>query len=311
MQQVLSQLALYPDGSAFNLKQALAKKMQVEPAQITIGNGSNELLELIARVFLSPENNAVISRHAFIVYPIAVQALGAELRVAEAKNFGHDLDAMAQLIDANTRLVFIANPNNPTGNWLPIAEIERFIQKVPAHVVVVLDEAYHEYVDKQGYASALTLLSQFPNLIVTRTFSKAYGLAGLRVGYAVSHPTVADLLNRLREPFNVNTLALVAAEAVLSDEDFLQQSIAINRQGMQQLEQGLRELGLSFIESAGNFIAVNFERNAMPLYEALLREGIIVRPVGVYEMPTWLRVSIGLPEQNARFLASCRKVLSA
>ena len=263
----------------------------------------------MARVFLSPENNAVVSRHAFIVYPIAISALGAGLRVAEANNFGHDLQAMAKLVDANTRLVFIANPNNPTGNWLGIEEIEKFISQIPDNVIVVLDEAYHEYVDKSDYASGLTILEKFPNLIVSRTFSKAYGLAGLRVGYCISNHEIADLLNRLREPFNVNSLALAAAEAVLDDADYLAQGLAVNREGMQQLETGLRDIGLPFVESAGNFILVNFGQDALPLYQAFLREGIILRPVGVYELPTFLRVSIGLPDQNARFLEVCKKVL--
>lgn len=309
IEKALPQLALYPDGSAFGLKSKLANQLSFDIAQITIGNGSNELLDLVARVFLSPSDNAVVSRHAFIVYPIAVKALGAELRVAEARNFGHDLDAMAKLVDENTKLIFIANPNNPTGNWLGIDEIEKFLCQIPASVVVVLDEAYHEYVDKPDYASGLTILNKFPNLIVSRTFSKAYGLAGLRVGYCISNHVIADLLNRLREPFNVNSLALAAAEAVLDDTDYLAKGLAVNRAGIKQLESGLRDLGLSCVESAGNFILVDFGRDAMPLYQDFLREGIILRPVGVYDLPTFLRVSIGLPEQNLRFLAACKKVL--
>jgi histidinol-phosphate aminotransferase len=310
IENALPQLALYPDGSAFSLKSKLAGILSVNSDWITIGNGSNELLDLIARVFLSPDSNAVISRHAFIVYPIAIKALGAELRVAEAKNLGHDLDKMAALVDKNTRVVFIANPNNPTGTWLGIKEIEKFLKVIPDHVIVVLDEAYHEYVDKADYASGMTLLAAFPNLIITRTFSKAYGLAGLRVGYCISHPEVADLLNRLREPFNVNSLALVAAAAVLDDAEYLTRGLEVNRLGISQLQNGLLELNLPFVETAGNFILVDFGRDALPLYQAFLQEGIILRPVGVYEMPTYLRVSVGLPEQNARFLQACKKVLS-
>lgn len=310
MQAVLSDIALYPDGSAFDLKAALAKNLSVATNQITVGNGSNELLDLVARVFLSSENNAVISQYAFLVYSIAVQSVGAELRVAEAKDFGHDLAAMAKLVDKNTRIIFIANPNNPTGTCLSISAIEHFIQSIPGDVIVVLDEAYHEYVTQVGYASGLTLLDRFPNLIVTRTFSKAYGLAGLRVGYCISSTVIADLLNRLREPFNVNALALAAAETVLHDAKYLQNSVETNSTGMKQLEDGLQALGLRFIPSAGNFIAVDFSRDAAFLYQAFLQEGIIVRPIAVYGMPTWLRVSIGLPEQNTRFLNSCRKVLS-
>lgn len=309
IEKALQTVALYPDGSAFGLKKKLGQRLGVSKSQVTVGNGSNELLDLVARVFLAPGNNAVVSRHAFIVYPIAIKALGAGLRVAEANHLGHDLDAMAKLIDKDTRLVFIANPNNPTGNWLGIEAIRQFLCKVPEHVIVVLDEAYHEYVDKPEYASGLTLLAQFPNLIVSRTFSKAYGLAGLRVGYCVSSEEIADFLNRLREPFNVNALALAAAEAVLDDEQYLAESLAINSAGMKQLEAGLCELGLAFVASAGNFILVDFGRDAVPVYEAFLREGIILRPVGVYELPTYLRVSIGLPDQNARFLASCKTVL--
>lgn len=311
IEAALPSLSLYPDGSAFALKQKLAQKLSVDTAQVTVGNGSNELLELLARVFLAPGCNAVVSRYAFIVYPLVVNALGAELRVADAPEYGHDLERMLALVNDQTRMVFIANPNNPTGNWLSADAIESFLARVPSHVVVVLDEAYHEYVNKPDYRSSMGLLSRFPNLVVTRTFSKAYGLAGLRVGYAVSHSAVADLLNRLREPFNVNALALVAAEAVLEDSDYLNRSVAVNLAGMQQLEIGLRELNIAFIPSAGNFIAADMQRPALPIYEALLREGVIVRPVGVYGMPNWLRVSVGLPEQNARFLAACRKVLSA
>lgn len=311
IEAALPALALYPDGSAYGLKQKLASQLAVDPAQITVGNGSNELLELLARVFLSPGQNAVVSRYAFIVYPLAVNALGAELRVAEAKDYGHDLDQMAALVDDNTRVVFIANPNNPTGNWLSASAIEAFLQRVPSHVIVVLDEAYHEYVNKPDYRSGVEYLQRFPNLVITRTFSKAYGLAGLRVGYAVSHPDVANLLNRLREPFNVNALALAAAEAVLDDQDYLQRSLATNHAGMQQLETGLRELGIPFIPSAGNFVAADMGQPATPLYDRLLREGVIVRPIGVYGLPQWLRISVGLPDQNARFLTACRKVLQA
>ncbi len=310
IRNTLSTAALYPDGSAFLLKKKLAEKLGCATDQITIGNGSNELLELIARVFLSPNDNTVLSRHTFIVYSLAANALGAQVRVAPAINFAHDLSAMAALADKDTKVVFIANPNNPTGHILGITEIKEFLQTIPPHVLVVLDEAYHEYVEKLGYASGLTLLNQFSNLIVVRTFSKAYGLAGLRVGYSVSHPQVAQLLNRLRAPFNVNSLAMAAAAAVLDDADYLARSLALNRAGMAQLEVGLTELGLPFIPSAGNFIAVDFGCDAMPLYLAFLQEGVILRPIGVYEMPTWLRVSVGLSEQNAHFLERCKKILA-
>lgn len=307
----LDDLTLYPDGSGYQLKQKLAEKFKVSTDQLTLGNGSNEILDIIARVFLQPGDNAVVSQHTFIVYPIAVQAIGAELNVAPAKNYGHDLDAMAKLIDANTKLVFIANPNNPTGTWLTGDELRGFMQQVPPQVLVVVDEAYNEFVEREDFISALELLNDFPNIIVSRTFSKAYGLAGLRVGYSISNPQVADLLNRLREPFNVNSLALLAAEVVLDDADYLAKSQANNSAGMQQLEQGFAKLGLNFIPSASNCVCVDFGKPAGPIYEALLREGVIVRPIGVYEMPTWLRVSIGLPEENQRFLDALAKVLAA
>lgn len=307
----LDDLTLYPDGSGFQLKQKLASKFAVKPEQLTLGNGSNEILDIIARVFLQPGDNAVVSQHTFIVYPIAVQAVGAELKVAPAKNFGHDLDAMAKLIDTNTKLVFIANPNNPTGTWLTGDELRGFMQQVPAHVLVVVDEAYNEFVERDGFISALALLNDFPNIIVSRTFSKAYGLAGLRVGYSISNTQVADLLNRLREPFNVNSLALLAAEVVLDDAEYLAKSQANNAAGMAQLEAGFAQLGLPFIPSASNCICVDFGKPAGPIYDALLKEGVIVRPIGVYEMPTWLRVSIGLPHENQRLLDALAKVLAA
>jgi histidinol-phosphate aminotransferase len=302
-----SNITRYPD--AFEFTAQLAKKTGVAENSITLGNGSNQVLNLIAQVFLSPQFNAVISEHAFVVYPLAVKALGAELRVAKARDHGHDLDAMAALVDENTRIVFIANPNNPTGTWLGIKAIENFLEAIHENVVVVLDEAYFEYVDAPDYGTGLDLLEKFPNLVVTRTFSKAYGLAGLRLGYSVSTPEIADLLNRIREPFNVNNLALVAGIAALEDEPYLEQSVTLNREGLLQVEKGLKALGLEYIPSIGNFVAVRFERDTGELYQKLLERGVIVRPVGVYDMPDYLRVSIGLPEENQAFLAALEAVL--
>lgn len=307
----LDDLTRYPDGSGYELKQKLAQKFAIKPEQITLGNGSNEILDLIARVFLQPGDNAVVSQHTFIVYPIAVQAIGADLKVAPARDFGHDLDAMSALIDSHTKLVFIANPNNPTGTWLTETQLRNFMSQVPDNVLVVLDEAYNEFVTREGFVSALTLMEEFPNLIVSRTFSKAYGLAGLRVGYSVAHPQVADLLNRLREPFNVNSLALLAATTVLDDADYLARSQANNASGMVQLEAGFQALGLPFIPSASNCICVDFGKPAQVIYQALLHQGVIVRPIEAYEMPTWLRVSIGLPDENQRLLDALALVLAA
>ncbi|MDO7653126.1 MAG: aminotransferase class I/II-fold pyridoxal phosphate-dependent enzyme, partial [Porticoccus sp.] len=222
--------------------------------------------------------------------------------VVPAKNWGHDLQAMADAVDDNTRLMFIANPNNPTGAWVGLNEIEALMAKVPEQVLVVVDEAYYEYANnKLEYGSALALQSRYPNLVITRTFSKAYGLASLRVGYAISHPDVADILNRIRQPFNINSMALAAAVAVLDDQDYLNKSVEINQAGYQQLTAGFNQLGLSFIPSAGNFVAVEVP-NALFLYQKLLEQGVIVRPISLYDMPNHLRISIGLPEENQRFL---------
>ncbi len=320
VQQVLreqtAQLSRYPDGNAFALKSALAAHLGVAAECLTLGNGSNDVLELVARAFLSPGTSAVFSAHAFAVYPLVTQAVGARARAVAAHDgsngpsYGHDLAAMLAAIDADTRVVFIANPNNPTGTWVAAAELRTFLDRVPAHVVVVVDEAYFEYVEVADYPNALAWLEDFPNLLVTRTFSKAYGLAGLRVGYGVSQAELADILNRVRQPFNVNSLAQAAAVAALHDVEHLQRGLEVNRQGMRQLELGLAELGLAFIPSVGNFISVDTGREAGEVYTALLREGVIVRPVANYDLPGFLRISVGLPEENQRCLAALARVLA-
>lgn len=306
----LSELTRYPDGNGFALKQRLAERYSVGINQVTLGNGSNDILELVARAYLAPGLNAVFSEHAFAVYPIATQAVGAEGRAVPARNWGHDLDAMAAAIDENTRVVFVANPNNPTGTWFDAAALGGFLARVPEHVLVVLDEAYIEYAEGQELPDGLAFLADYPNLLVSRTFSKAYGLAALRVGYAISSPVIADVLNRVRQPFNVNSLALTAACAALGDVDYLLASRKANDAGMLQLETGFRQLGLEWIPSRGNFIAVDFARDAAPINQALLREGVIVRPMAGYGMPTFLRISIGTEQENARFLDVLRQVLA-
>jgi histidinol-phosphate aminotransferase len=302
IQAILQDMALYPDGSGFNLKQALAVKYAVDPGQITLGNGSNEILELVARAFLTPGLEAIFSQHAFAVYPIVTQAVGATALVVPAVNYGHDLEAMLQSVTEKTRLVFIANPNNPTGTLLSQAALERFIKALPESCVCVLDEAYFEFVSGVEPVNSLDWLKKYPNLIITRTFSKAYGLAGLRVGYSLSSPQIADIMNRVRQPFNNNALALAAAEAALTDIDHLQHTIRINALGMEQLTNGFKNLGLEWIPSAGNFVLVDLKRLAQPIYEALLRKGVIVRPVANYELPNHLRISIGIREENQLFL---------
>jgi histidinol-phosphate aminotransferase len=315
VRRVLPELHFYPDGGGFELKAALAAKLGVRSSQITLGNGSNDALEIAARAFLSPEVSAVFSEHAFAVYPIVTQAVGARAKVAPAHDgsrgprYGHDLDAMAGLLDASTRMVFIANPNNPTGTYLTRAELHRFLAGLPEQVIAVVDEAYFEYVAAPDYPDALAWLPEFPNLVVTRTFSKAYGLAGLRVGYAVSSPDIADLLNRVRQPFNVNIPALEAAKAALDDAEHLESTTQLNREGLRQLGAALAARGIEYIPSVGNFLSFDLGRPAGPVYEALLRQGVIVRPIGNYGMPNHLRVTVGTAGQNAAFLAALDRVL--
>jgi histidinol-phosphate aminotransferase len=305
----LPDIARYPDGGGFELRQALARKHNLDPACVTLGNGSNDVLDMVARVFLSPGTESLFSQYAFAVYPICSQAVGADLVVAPATDYGHDLSAMHQRTGSRTRVVWIANPNNPTGTWLSADTLHDFISNLPANVIVVLDEAYTEYVDQADYPDGTRWLNEFPNLIVTRTFSKAYGLASLRVGYALSHPDIADLLNRVRQPFNVNSLAQVAAFAALQDQAFIEQSVEINRLGMAQLIQGLERLGLDYIPSVGNFITVDFARPAAPIDQALLQRGCITRPLANYGLPNHLRITIGQEAENTRLLRSLQEVM--
>jgi histidinol-phosphate aminotransferase len=297
----------YPDGNGYGLKMALAEKLQLAPEQITLGNGSNDVLELVARAFASKGDEVIFSEHAFAVYPIAAKAIGATGVATPAKDYGHDLQAMLKTITPRTKLIFIANPNNPTGTWLEPADIKAFLEKVPEKVLVVLDEAYIEYLEQ--VENTVAWLQDYHNLVITRTFSKAYGLAGLRIGYALSHPEVADLMNRIRQPFNANSLAQAAAIAALGDEAYLQQAREVNQAGMKQLIAGVEAMGLKYIPSKGNFVTVNVHTNAAEVYDDLLYEGVIVRPVAGYGMPQHLRVSIGLAEENQRFLDALATVL--
>jgi histidinol-phosphate aminotransferase len=308
VEHALHDIARYPDGSGFELKAALVRKLGVDAAQIVLGNGSNDILEMVARAFLAPGCSAVFSQHAFAIYALATQAAGAEGIAAPAREYGHDLDALLAAIRPDTRVVFIANPNNPTGTWLPNVDILGFMQRVPENVIVVLDEAYGEYLPQAQQSDALAWLQQFPNLIVSRTFSKAYGLAGLRVGYGLASAAVADMLNRVRQPFNVSSLGLVAAAAALDDTDFIARSYALNQLGMRQIVQGVLLLGLDYIPSYGNFVAVRVG-NGANRYQQLLRHGVIVRPIGNYGLPEYLRVSIGLAAENTQFLQALESVI--
>jgi histidinol-phosphate aminotransferase len=306
----LSEIARYPDGNGFALKQALSARLKVKPKQIVLGNGSNDVLELAARAFLSPGTQAVYSQHAFAVYRLATQVCGAQGIEAQAKNFGHDTEAMLQAVTAQTRIVFIANPNNPTGTLLSAAELSAFLRRLPKQVLVVLDEAYNEYLPDELKTPSVAWLQEFSNLVVTRTFSKAYGLAGLRVGYALANAGVADLMNRVRQPFNVNSASQAAAIAALDDNQFVEQSYQLNQNGMRQITQSFKRLGIRYIPSYGNFVCFH-AGDAGALYQRLLQRGVIVRPIADYGMPEWLRVSIGLPEENEKFLKALEMVRKA
>jgi histidinol-phosphate aminotransferase len=308
MRSLLDGLARYPDGNGFELKQALSRCYGVVMDAIVLGNGSNDVLELAARSFLAPGLSAVYSQHAFAVYPLAVQAVGAQGIEVPAKDYGHDLAAMAAAVRADTRIVFVANPNNPTGTFVPGTELEKFVAALPREVLVVLDEAYTEYLRPDFRYDSIGWLKKYPNLIVTRTFSKIYGLAGLRVGYALAAPGVADLMNRVRQPFNVNSLSLAAAAAALSDEAFIRDSYELNCRGMDQIVAGLGKLGLKHIPSYGNFVTFEVPE-AGEVFRKLLRLGVIVRPIAAYGMPGYLRVSVGLESENARFLDALKQAL--
>jgi len=312
----MHQLDLYPDGGGFILKDKLSQKLGVSQTQITLGNGSNDILDMISRAFLCEGREAIYSEYAFAVYPISVQAVGATAKVSKAlpidhddNPYGHDLDAMQALITDKTRVIFIANPNNPTGTWLKSEELDRFIANIPKDIIVVIDEAYFEYVTESEYSDSLQWLSKYPNLIVTRTFSKIYALAGLRVGYAICSEEIADCLNRVRQPFNVNTPALVAATAALEDDNHLRNCVEVNTKGIKFWRAACQYRGWNYIPTVGNFITIDFEQDTMPIYEALLREAVIVRPIGNYGLPNHLRITISTVEQNQQCLDALDKVL--
>jgi len=303
------ELCRYPDGNGFELKSALAARYAVGAERIVLGNGSNDILELVTQAFLQPGDHAVYSRHAFAVYPLATQARGGIGIEVAALDLGHDLPSMRRAITATTRIVFVANPNNPTGTWLPPAALEAFIASVPEDTLVVLDEAYNEYLAPERHAPSAAWVSRYPNLVVSRTFSKAYGLAALRIGYGIMHPKVADMLNRVRQPFNVNALAQAAALAALADTAYVEESRALNDAGMRELEAGLQALGVERVPSHANFLLVHVG-DAGRVYQRLLQQGVIVRPVANYALPEHLRVTIGLPEENRRFLAALKVALA-
>jgi histidinol-phosphate aminotransferase len=304
IKSAITQIGRYPDGNGYYLKDALAKKLSVSAKSITLGNGSNDILELIPRAYVcSKDDEVIFSQYAFVVYPLVTKAIGAKAIVTPANDFGHDLNAMYEAITDKTKVIFIANPNNPTGTLLSNEEIYNFLKKVSNEIIVVLDQAYIEYLDVEDVY--IDWLKDFPNLVITRSFSKAYGLAGLRVGYSISSEEIADYLNRIRQPFNVNLIAQEAAIAALSDADFLAESVKVNSDGLLQLEEGFRSLGLKFIKSHANFISVKVS-NSMELNQKLLEKGIIVRPV---EMKDYLRISVGTYAENAKFLEVLKEII--
>lgn len=310
--QTVHDLARYPDGSGSALKSKIAARHQLDVDCITLGNGSNDILEFITRAFVNPGDEVIFSQHAFAVYPLATLAVSGKPIETPALNWGNDLKAIVEAITDRSKVIFIANPNNPTGTWLAEAELKSFLAQVPKHVIVVIDEAYAEYATEDtypGYPDCTQWLSDYPNLLVTRTFSKIFGLAGLRVGYGVSSPGLADFLNRVRQPFNVNSLALVAAEAALDDDQHVKRSREMNQAGMVYLAEACRKRGLDFIPSAGNFLAIDFSRPAEGLFQSMMQQGVIVRPISNYGMPDFLRVTVGSEYENRRFIEVLDKVL--
>lgn len=304
------QVALYPDGNGFTLKNALAGEHAIEPARITLGNGSNDLLCLLGQVFLGPGTNAVMARYGFAIYGLVARGMDADIVTADALGpesdmpYGHDPEALVQAMDENTRIVFIANPNNPTGTWLEPEAIEALIERIPQHVLVVLDEAYREYLDPSRQPDSRAWLDRYPNLVITRTFSKAYALAGLRVGYALSSPEIADRVNRVRQPFNVNSVAMAAAEAALGDRDHLNTTLEHNAAELPKMQTQLQALGCGLVPSQTNFQLFDVGRNCRPVFEGLLQQGVILRPMDAYGLPHHLRVTIGTSAENERFLAA-------
>jgi histidinol-phosphate aminotransferase len=291
----------YPDGNGFALKAVLSQRLGVDPAQIVLGNGSNDILELATQAYLRPGDEAIYAAHAFAVYPLATRARGATGVEVPARDYGHDLARMRAAVTPRTRIVFVANPNNPTGTFVPGDELLDFIASVPAEILVVLDEAYNEYLEPADRYDSVNWIAKYPNLLVSRTFSKAYGLAALRIGYGLMDAGIADMLNRVRQPFNVNALAQAAAVAALADADYVDRSRELNRAGLAQLAAGFAVLGVASLPSHGNFVMARVG-DAGSVYQRLLAQGVIVRPVANYGLPEWLRISVGLPDENARFL---------
>ena len=305
---VMHNAHIYPDGGCYELKQAISTSLSVTPNQITVGNGSENILELIVKAYLQKGDSAVISQYAFLTIPILIKSYGAIANVVPAQQWGHDIHGMIKAIDDKTRVLFLVNPNNPTGTYTNATDFRTLMQSVPSHVLVVVDEAYSEYITRPDYPNALAYLNEYPNLVISRTFSKVYGLAALRLGFSISSPEIADILNRARLPFNVNNIASKAGCAAIADTEHVEKSVQMNQQGMQQLEAGLKKLNLNYIPSICNFITIDVGDSAA-IYQKLLYEGVIVRPLTAYGMPNHIRVTIGTSDQINRFLTAIEKIL--
>ncbi len=305
------QLNFYPDGSGYNLKKEISKFIHVETDKLCLGSGSEDILSMIARTFCQQGDETIYSQYGFGMFPIMSLGAKANPIAAPAKNWGHDLDAMHDTITDKTKIIFIANPNNPTGTWNTEQEYLSLLKNIPKHIIVVSDEAYFEFMDEDTYPNTLALQKEFPNLIISRTFSKAYGLAGIRIAYAIAHPDIIDLLNRVRHPFNVNLVAEQTAIAAIKDQEFVQHVIEMNHKEKSFLLKQYQTMGLKTIPSKTNFITVDMGQNAMPYYDKLLKKGIIVRPLVPYEMPNFLRISIGNHEQNERLINALREIITA
>ncbi len=309
MRAAAAKMHLYPDGGAFYLRQSLAEKLGVSPDMLLFGNGSNELIEFLGHVFLGPGTNLVMSQCAFVIYKLVADACGAETLAAPMRGFTHDLDAMADLADAHTRLAFVANPNNPTGTRVATDDLRRFLDRLPPHVLAVIDEAYVELLPPDEQPPCLDWIREGRNLIVLRTFSKTYGLAGLRLGYAVADPAILRLLDKFRQPFNVNAMAQAAALAALDDDAYVEQTRVLVRDGLAFFERECAALGLETVPSVANFLLVKTGKGRQRFVE-LQKRGVIVRPMDGYGLPDYLRFTVGTPAENQRAIGALREVLS-
>ena len=297
-----SDLNRYPDGNAYDLKEAISKKYSVDMNQITIGNGSNDLIEFVSRCFLGEGKKAIYSQHGFAIYPLAIKSTGAVPIKSKAKNWGHDLELMKDLVDDKTKLIFIASPNNPTGTAKTLKEIKDFLNNLPEDILVFLDQAYFEYIEGTEFDIPFSLIDDYPNLVISRSFSKAHGLAALRLGFCISNPELSDYLNRVRQPFNANSLALDLGKIALSDQEHINKSVKINSSGMERVKTAFDSFNYSYIESWGNFISFDAKQDSDDAFQYFLKKGVILRSLKVYEMPQHLRVSIGTEEEMDFFL---------